>query len=219
MWWDETIARWHGEGLPADTTSIFDIHEYFGMDPYIQYWFSTTDPTIEATQHHVEGIVSSMDDYLRLRPQFFPDHSVAIRSMSPWFTRQRAGEAVLWITLEGYFWFPRTLMGFEKLMQVHDRTGLIILSLSMTVLGPMYGAADIMVYKSADPKDVGSITSTNSCIRNGYNATLGFVAGWVIFFFGHNFRIGFVIGIVMSTVGLVMFMIHRRVMRRSVGKD
>jgi uncharacterized membrane protein len=99
-------------------------------------------------------------------------------------------------------------------MQVHDKTGLIILSLAMTVVGPLYAGADIMVYKSADPKDVGSITSTNSCIRNGYNATLGFVAGWVIFFFGHNFRIGFVIGIVMSTVGLVMFMIHRRVMSR-----
>ena len=119
MWWDETIARWHGEGLPADKTSIFDIHEYFGMDPYIQYWFSTTDPTIEATQHHVEGIVSGMDDYLRLRPQFFPDHSVSIQSMAPWFTRQRAGEAVVWITLEGFFWFPRTLMGFEKLMYAY----------------------------------------------------------------------------------------------------
>ena len=111
------------------------------------------------------------------------------------------------------YWVGQVIC-FLWAMQVHDKTGLIILSLAMTVVGPLYAGADIMVFKSADPKDVGSITSTNSCIRNGYNATLGFVAGWVIFFFGHNYRIGFVIGIVMSTVGLVMFIIHRRVMSR-----
>lgn len=111
------------------------------------------------------------------------------------------------------YWVGQVIC-FLWAMQVHDKTGLIVLSLAMTLVGPLYAGADIMVYKSADPKDVGSITSTNSCIRNGYNATLGFVAGWVIFFFGHNFRIGFVIGIVMSTVGLVMFIIHRRVMSK-----
>jgi len=116
MWWDKTIERWHGEGLPAELTDIFDIHEYFGLDPYKQYWFSTTDATIEAEQHHVEGIVSNMDDYLVHRPNLFPDHSDAIRGMKPWLERQDEGEAVIWVTLEGYFWFPRTLMGFTKLM-------------------------------------------------------------------------------------------------------
>jgi hypothetical protein len=126
MWWDQTIERWRGEGLPLDLTTVFDIHEYFGLDPYIQFWFSTTDPTIEATQHHVEGIVSNMDDYLEVRPDLFPDHSEAIEGMAPWFRRQQAGEAVVWITLEGYFWFPRTLMGFTKMMLAyHDQPELI----------------------------------------------------------------------------------------------
>ena len=116
MWWDETIERWHGEGLPAELTDIFDIHEYFGLDPYKQYWFSTTEATIEAAQHHVEGIVSNMDDYLNHKQYLYPDHSKAIESMGPWFKRQEAGDAVIWITLEGFFWFPRTMMGFIKLM-------------------------------------------------------------------------------------------------------
>ena len=115
MWWDETIARWRTEGLPAELDTVFDISQYFGHDPYQQFWFSTTDPTIEAVQHHVEGIVSDMDDYLRIRPQLFPDHSAAIESMRAWADRQARGEAVVWITLEGYFWFPRTLMGFTKI--------------------------------------------------------------------------------------------------------
>ena len=118
MWWDETIRRWHQEGLPRSMafSQVFDIAQHFGLDPYQQFWFSTTDPTIEATQHHVEGIVSNMDDYLRIRPQLFPDHSTSISGMAAWAERQRRGDAVVWATIEGFFWFPRTLMGFEKLM-------------------------------------------------------------------------------------------------------
>ena len=114
MWWDQTIARWKTEGLPGALESVFDIAQYFGLDPYQQFWFSTTDPTIEAVQHHVEGIVANMDDYLAVRPQLFPSHDQAIESMSSWAERQARGEAVVWITLEGCFWFPRTLMGFTK---------------------------------------------------------------------------------------------------------
>ena len=115
MWWDETIANWRRQGLPAALESVFDISEYFGLDPYEQFWFSTTDATIEAVQHHVEGIVSNVDDYLRLRPKFFPDHGAAIESMRRCAHRQAQGEVVAWITLEGYFWFPRTLMGFTNI--------------------------------------------------------------------------------------------------------
>jgi hypothetical protein len=128
MWWDLTIERWHGEGLPRDLkfSQVFDIAQYFGLDPYQQFWFSTTDPTIEATQHHVEGIVANMDDYRRVRPRLFPDHGAAIAAMRPWVERQRQGEAVVWSTLEGFFWFPRTLMGFSPLMlSFYDQPELI----------------------------------------------------------------------------------------------
>jgi uroporphyrinogen-III decarboxylase len=115
MWWDKTIERWKQEGLPQHLDGVFEIGEYFGLDPYQQFWFSTTDSTVEAMQHHVEGIVSNMDDYLRIRPQLFPDHGTAIDAMGAWTKRQANGEVVVWMTLEGYFWFPRTLMGFTKI--------------------------------------------------------------------------------------------------------
>jgi len=118
MWWDQTIARWHDEGLPRHLhfSQVFDIASHFGLDPYQQFWFSTTDPTIEATQHHVEGVVANMDDYLRIRSRLFPSHAAAMQSLAPWAERQRRGEAVVWATVEGFFWFPRTLMGFSPLM-------------------------------------------------------------------------------------------------------
>ena len=126
MWWDETIARWKTEGLPGGLDGVFEIARYFGLDPYRQFWFSTTDSTIEAVQHHVEGIVSDMDDYLKVRPRLFPDHKQAIDAMRPWAERQDRGEAVVWITLEGCFWFPRTLMGFTKVsLAFYDQPELI----------------------------------------------------------------------------------------------
>ncbi|MCX6867477.1 MAG: hypothetical protein NTV46_14905 [Verrucomicrobia bacterium] len=117
MWWDQTIARWHGEGLPRELafSQVFDIAQHFGLDPYQQFWFSTTQATIAATQHHVEGVVANMDDYLRIKPHIYPDHSVALDTMRPWAARQARGDAVVWATLEGFFWFPRTLMNIEQL--------------------------------------------------------------------------------------------------------
>jgi hypothetical protein len=127
MWWDQTLARWRGEGLPERLgDDVFAIHEFLGLDPYKQFWFSTTEATIEAAQHHVEGCVSDMGSYLRLRPQIFPAHDAAIRGMAPWAARQAAGDAVVWITFEGPFWFSRTLLGFERLMLAYyDQPDLI----------------------------------------------------------------------------------------------
>jgi hypothetical protein len=117
MWWDQTIARWQGEGLPRalDFGRVFDIAQYFGLDPYQQFWFSTTQATIEATQHHIEGMVANLDDYRAVKPRLYPDHTQAIEAMRPWAQRQGEGQAVVWATLEGFFWFPRTLMNIERL--------------------------------------------------------------------------------------------------------
>ncbi len=56
-----------------------------------------------------------MDDYHRIRPRLYPRHESAIEAMRPWADRQAMGEAVVWCTIEGFFWFPRTLMNFERL--------------------------------------------------------------------------------------------------------
>jgi len=118
MWWDLTIERWQQEGLPADLPfdRVIEIAQWFGLDPYQQFWFSTTEPTIAATQHHIEGVVANMDDYRRIRPRLYPRHAAAIESMRPWAALQHQGQAVVWCTFEGFFWFPRTLMGFSPLM-------------------------------------------------------------------------------------------------------
>lgn len=126
MWWDRTIANWREQGLPTEPQSALEIAEYFDLDPYQQFWFSTTDPTIEAVQHHLIGSVTCIDDYINLRPGLFPEHRRAIEAMAPWRDRQARGEVVVWATLEGFFWFPRTLMGFANIsLAFYDQPELI----------------------------------------------------------------------------------------------
>ena len=126
MWWDKTIEAWKGQGLPARLSSVFDIAEYWGLDPFQQFWLSTTDPGVAAAQHHVEGTVGSMDAYLRILPGLYPDHRRDIEAMRPWALRQAAGEVVIWATLEGFYWFPRTLMGIEgEIYGFYDQPELI----------------------------------------------------------------------------------------------
>lgn len=117
MWWDKTIRRWHKEGLPTSLAEndIFGISEYLGLDPYIQFWFSASETGIEAAQHHTQSTVGNMDDYLAFRKYIFPDHTNSLDIMLPWSKRQAEGQAVVWATFEGFFWFPRTLMDIERL--------------------------------------------------------------------------------------------------------
>ena len=108
-WWSETITSWQEQGLPADLKTVSEIDRFFGLDPYQQFSF----PAREATEPPIAGTVRNMDDYLRILPLLYPDHSEKIEALRPWAERQRRGEVVVWISLEGFFWFPRTLMGIE----------------------------------------------------------------------------------------------------------
>jgi len=112
-WWDKTIDRWHGEGLPTELTDAVDIRSYFGLDPYRQFWVGAVG---EPAPHQkaLVGHVASTDDYLALRPALYGQAQAAGEWLRPWSAAQAAGELVVWLTLDGFFWFPRQLMGIER---------------------------------------------------------------------------------------------------------
>jgi len=111
-WWDNTIERWRREGLP--TADRYEMYRYFGLDPYWQCWFGPRAATFPSPLAHGQGMVAGADDYEKVRSHLYPPHDVAIESLHPWAEAQRRGEGVVWITLEGFFWFPRTLFGIER---------------------------------------------------------------------------------------------------------
>ena len=109
-------------------------------------------------------------------------------------------------------YFFMMLLNLVLLLMVHDATSLALYVAFMTISNPLNNAAEIMVYKTSDPKEVGSITSSLSFIRNFYNGCLLFFAGWFIQLSGRNYHMLFIIGAVLMGVGLLMFFIYRKKM-------
>ncbi len=112
-WWDKTIERWHGEGLDSQLSDRYDICRHFGLEVYLQDWFPVRGPECPAPPHHGAGIIASEEDYERILPHLYPRNVVNRELWTKWAEIQSRGENVLWITLEGFFWFPRTLLGIE----------------------------------------------------------------------------------------------------------
>ncbi len=111
-WWNRTIDRWCGEGLPV--RGRYGLYEYFGLDPYFQTWLRARGDSVPAPQQHGGAIIRNMDEYMALRPHLYPPQPQALELLESWQARQEAGTAVVWMTLEGFFWFPRTLLGIEE---------------------------------------------------------------------------------------------------------
>ncbi len=114
IWWDLTLRRWHGEGLPRELTKHSELCAHFGLDLYLQDWVSPRTTWCPHPPGHGAPLISNHADYERLKPLLFPANAV---DASLWRARtalQREGKAVLWFTLEGFFWFPRWLLGVEQ---------------------------------------------------------------------------------------------------------
>ncbi len=111
-WWDQTLARWRGEGLPADLDA-HAVGRHFGLDVYKQDWFPARGPECPQPASHGAGIINTEADYERLRPHLFPALPVNPERWRTWAREQQRGETVLWFTVEGFFWFARGLLGIE----------------------------------------------------------------------------------------------------------
>ncbi len=113
-WWDKTIERWHGEGLPANLTERYAICEHFGLDLYKQEWFPVCAPDCPQPAAHGAGLVATENEYERLRPRLFPSRPVRPEKWNVWAREQEQGKAALWFSFDGFFWFPRRLLGIER---------------------------------------------------------------------------------------------------------
>ncbi len=111
-WWDQTLDRWHAEGLPANLDR-YQICEYFGLDLLVQDWIRPRSSECPRPASHGAGLIKNEADYDRLRPFLFPENCVNREFWQGWAARQATGEIAIWFTLEGFFWFPRTLFGIE----------------------------------------------------------------------------------------------------------
>jgi len=115
-WWNKTIERWHEEGLPTEVNEKYAICEYFGLDIYWQHWVQIFRKGCPQPESHGAGIMRDESDYDRIREFLYPEPETVVDAET-WERRaaeQERGDTVIWFTLDGFFWFPRKLLGIEN---------------------------------------------------------------------------------------------------------
>lgn len=150
-------------------------------------------------------------------------------------TRAEAGAAMSWAILLGVVvtfplsWLvdrisPYRLLPFFCLivaavfwsfLNMKDINGLILTTCLQSLVGPLYSASDIMVYRTVNPAEVGSVTSTNSCLRGFYNGCLAAVTGYLIQSTGGNYHLAFFLGCIFTVAGLIPLYYYRHLMKRT----
>jgi hypothetical protein len=128
-WWDQTIRRWQNEGLPQTMPhgerGVVAIMEYFGLDPVWQSWFPITKPSFPQLAFE-QGACTDMASYEALREHLYPEPNFEAAFPADVLERHARGELAVWYTLNGFFWFPRTLLGVERhLYAFYDQPELI----------------------------------------------------------------------------------------------
>jgi hypothetical protein len=112
--------------LPEELVEPADIRAYFRLDSYQQMWIPTLGPDAPEPECFGAGLIRDKRDYEQLRPKLYPADAVDHETLRTWAREHENGETVVWITLEGFFWFPRTLLGIERHMYAfYDQPELI----------------------------------------------------------------------------------------------
>lgn len=113
-WWHLTLDRWAEEGLKRDLDEK-QRFEQLGLDVHRQCWFRHKAPGCPEPQRQGGGIIENEEDYERVRPFLYPEQEPARvqRVFEAWKAEHDAGQSILWYSMDGGFWFPRTLFGIQ----------------------------------------------------------------------------------------------------------
>ena len=124
-WWDKTLDRWRGEGLPEELTDAVDVQRHLGLDPIRHVWISHWTDRAPQPASHGAGIIADLADYEAVRPTLYGDGFDA-EKLRAWAEQQRSGELLLWLTFDGFFWYPRRMLGIQRhLYAFYDQADLM----------------------------------------------------------------------------------------------
>lgn len=112
-YWDKTIERWHGEGLDPTLENRQEIRELLGLDPYTQFWMGPGSADTPRPTHHGSGILKNEADYEAMLPTLYGVPDFSRERFQTVKAENAAGERVVWISFDGFFWYPRKLFGIE----------------------------------------------------------------------------------------------------------
>jgi len=126
VWWDQTIRRWESEGLPQGMDEA-QTKTYFGLDVDHHLTFGQFGPGAPPWPAHGQPFIRNEAEYEALLPHLYPDPPPF--DPAEWGRHQRAqdeGRAIVWFNLNGFFWWPRVLLGIENhLLAFYDQPALM----------------------------------------------------------------------------------------------
>ena len=109
-WWIETVNKWRTEGLQ---TEPWELYSFFGLDEMRLLHIPVNSGGLPAPEHHGAAIIQDEAGYNDIRHLLFTDECVeqCKKSALAWKDMHERGEFSVRMWLDGFFWFPRTLLG------------------------------------------------------------------------------------------------------------
>ena len=124
-YWDKTLTRWSGEGI--ETWDYEALSRYFGLD--VMHCISVpVTKGLPAPAYHGAGVINDEKDYERLRSCLLPEDGpdMLVAAAKGLKERHDRGEIIIRLWLDGFFWYPRSLLGIENhLYAFYDQPDLI----------------------------------------------------------------------------------------------
>jgi len=118
-WWHLTLENWRASGLPEQLKTNTDVARWFGLEPVERIGIRPRGRNCPAPAYNGGPLLASLDDagYEALLPSLFPAQNIELdHAANLARQRDRDGDIIVWLVLEGFFWFPRTLLGIEQHM-------------------------------------------------------------------------------------------------------
>lgn len=113
-WWNQTLDRWYAEGLPRSLTEHSAIAHYLGLDRHHIFWISPRMCMAPPPERRREtGLVRNLAEYEDLCRNAYDTVVFDEPTVAGYFENQARGDAFVWLQVDGFFWFPRELLGIE----------------------------------------------------------------------------------------------------------
>jgi hypothetical protein len=126
-WWDETTDRWKKEGLPPTVTWDESL-DFFNLDKLVCIGASGTSSKCPQAVSHGAGIIIDEASYEAIHACLYADSTIEelIKTAHELKERHDRGEIIIRLWLDGFFWFPRVLLGIERhLFAFYDQAPLM----------------------------------------------------------------------------------------------
>ena len=126
-WWDKTVDNWRkfNPMCPKEKQELF---RFFSLDRHEQFWISPRGRECPSAVFHGASIIKSYQEYREIKKYLYPQENLKKleRNLKSVKAAHDSGEIAVWFTLEGFFWFPRTLLGIENhLYSFYDEPDLL----------------------------------------------------------------------------------------------